>query len=105
MRVQPPVTSPFALVKAKWNKTMAAMITYTDNASFENFLIQTAYRMFAMYSKNSDHPTLFKGCISCQPRMSMDNGMGSTVYPMSITSSSFHTGTVCTRGRSVESVK
>ena len=52
-----------------------------------------------MYSKNSDQAGPLSGCISCQPRMSMEGSRGMRVQPTSMTSNVFQTGVTLTRGK------
>ena len=63
-----------------------------ESQVLENLLTTVAYRMLAMYSKKSDHAGPFSGCISAQPRTSMEVGTGRSVKPMVITSSISHMG-------------
>jgi len=58
---------------------MPLIKTITHSAIFENFLTKRAYNIFAMFSKNNDYPGPSGGCISDQPRISIEIGTGINV--------------------------
>ena len=58
---------------------------------FENLRNTKAYKILAIYSKNNDHAGPLSGCISPQPLISNDGGIGSNVNPITMVTITFQT--------------